>query len=131
MTRGSCLCSKIRYTIDGPLGPIYHCHCVTCRKAQGSAFATVARVKVKNFKFESGKEFLTGYSSSRGKKRYFCSICGSPLYSHVEGQDEYSIRLGVLDDDPLSRPSRHIFVREKAPWYEIKDDIKQFDKWPE
>jgi hypothetical protein len=42
MLSGSCLCGAIRYEIDGKIGPVGHCHCVTCRKAQGGAFVTNA-----------------------------------------------------------------------------------------
>jgi hypothetical protein len=40
------------------------------------------------------------------------------------------VRLGVFDVDPGHRPIRHIFVAEKAPWYDIHDDLPQFDQWP-
>jgi len=130
MIKGSCLCGKVQYVIDGQFGPVSHCHCVSCRKAQGAPFATVARIKIDSFRIEEGEEILSSYNSSPKKKRYFCSNCGAQLHSHMEGQDEYVIRLGTLDDDPGVKPVRHIFVSEKAPWYEIKDDLEQFQTWP-
>jgi hypothetical protein len=36
--------------------------------------------------------------------------------------------VGTLDDDPGVRPSRHIFVGSKAPWYEIGDALPQFEQ---
>jgi hypothetical protein len=38
--------------------------------------------------------------------------------------------MGTLDDDPGLLPSCHVFVRSKAPWYEIKDELPQFDAFP-
>lgn len=41
---GSCLCGEIRYVTDGDIVGINYCHCVQCRKASGTAFATNAVV---------------------------------------------------------------------------------------
>jgi hypothetical protein len=35
------------------------------------------------------------------------------------------VTLGTLVDDPTIRPSAHIFVGSKAPWFEITDDLPQ------
>jgi hypothetical protein len=42
MLTGGCLCGGVRYEITGKIGPVGHCHCITCRKAQGGAFVTNA-----------------------------------------------------------------------------------------
>jgi len=81
---GSCLCGNVKYEIRGDLGDIIHCHCTTCRKAHASAFSSVAPVDVDDFKVTSGSELLKFYESSPGKKRYFCSNCGSQIYAHRE-----------------------------------------------
>ena len=130
MLSGSCFCQKIQYSIAEPLGPISHCHCKSCQKAHAAAFATVARVKSQRFTVNAGKEFLKPYQSSPNKKRYFCSHCGSQIYAHVDGQDEYVVRLGTLDSNPGQKPVRHIFVSEKAPWYDIDKKLDQFNQWP-
>jgi hypothetical protein len=31
-------------------------------------------------------------------------------------------------DDPAIRPTEHIFVGSKAQWFEITDDLPQFDE---
>ena len=38
--------------------------------------------------------------------------------------------LGILDDDPGVRPAEHVFVGEKALWFEITDDFPQHEKLP-
>jgi hypothetical protein len=40
------------------------------------------------------------------------------------------LALGVLDDDPGTRPLCHVFVADKAPWHEIADSLPQFDALP-
>ncbi|MCG8428969.1 MAG: GFA family protein [Chromatiales bacterium] len=131
--RGSCLCGGVQYEITGQLGDITHCHCTTCRKAHGAAFSSVAAVQIKDFNCLEGSEFLKSFQSSPGKRRYFCSNCGSHIYAHREEQEHYVLRLGTLDDDPEVRPVNHIWVSLKAPWYEIAEDaqLPQFSEWPD
>ena len=131
MINGSCLCKEVTFSINEQLGPISHCHCKTCQKAHAAAFATVARVQSKGFKINTGNGMLTTYQSSPNKRRYFCSKCGSQIYSHMDGQEEYVVRLGTFDNDTGQKPTRHIFVSEKAPWYNINDNLTQFDQWPQ
>jgi len=38
--------------------------------------------------------------------------------------------MGTLDDDPRIRPTFHVFVGSKAPWFEITDQLPQFDTFP-
>lgn len=38
-----------------------------------------------------------------------------------------TLPVGTLDDDPASRPARHIFVGSKAPWFEITDTLPRFE----
>jgi hypothetical protein len=33
--------------------------------------------------------------------------------------------MGTLDEDPDTKPSLHIYVGYKAPWFEITDDLPQ------
>ena len=128
MLTGSCLCGRVRYEVHGKLGPVIHCHCVTCRKAQGGAFVTNAPVRKKYLQVVSGQDSVAQYESSPGKMRCFCRNCGSPLWSRRESEpDTLRLRLGALDSDPERRPLAHIWVAEKAPWFQITDDLPQFE----
>jgi hypothetical protein len=40
----------------------------------------------------------------------------------------FEIPAGLLDDDPLLRPERHIFVECKSPWLEISDSLPRITK---
>src|SRR5206468_1112580 len=62
----------------------------------------------------------------------FCRGCGSPLWSRRESEPEIvRIRLGLLDADPGRRPLAHAWVGEKAPWYEITDDLPRSQRGAE
>jgi hypothetical protein len=124
--RGSCLCGRVVYEIRHAPKAMYHCHCGMCRKANGSSLATNAVVLSEEFALVAGREGLSSFESSPGKRRYFCARCGSPIYSHSERTPQIvSVRCGTLDAAPSVRPSRHIHTASKAPWFEICDGLPQ------
>jgi hypothetical protein len=117
---GGCLCGAVRYEASGLSGPIVHCHCRTCRKAHGAAFATTARVARRGFRWTHGAEAVRSYESSPGKRRHFCAQCGSHMMAEWQSEDEVILRLGTLDSDPGARPVAHIWTEQKAPWYDLE-----------
>ncbi len=128
MLRGSCLCGAVRFEIDAELGQIVCCHCSQCRKAQGGAFATNASVPAAAFRLVQGEDRLRAFESSPGKERVFCSVCGSPILSRRSSRpDAVRVRLGTLDSPVSARPSAHIFAGSKADWWEIRDELPQYD----
>ena len=56
-----------------------------------------------------------------------CAGCGSLLYSVVRDGAYVHVALGTVVDAPSVRPNKHIFVRSKAPWFEITDELPQFE----
>lgn len=128
MLTGHCLCGQVRYEIEAKIGPITYCHCTQCRRANGTAFTANAPVRPKNFRIVSGAALITEYESSPSKFRAFCSKCGSPVYSRRTTEpDTVRIRLGTLDGDPGKRAVAHGWVGSKAPWFEITDQLPQFE----
>lgn len=126
MITGQCLCGTVRYQISAAPLAMYHCHCAQCRRASGSSFATNILVKSEHFELTAGADALASFESSPRKRRYFCSCCGSPIFSAAEATPQLrSIRSGTLDADPGLRPSGHIHVGSKSPWFEICDDLPQ------
>ncbi len=124
------MCGQVRYEIRGEMGPITHCHCPSCRKAHASAFSSVAVVQLEDLTVIAGEALLKFYESSPGKRRYFCSNCGSQIYAKREDQDHYVFRMGTIDGDPGARPVQHIFTRYKAAWYKLHDDLPEYLEWP-
>lgn len=124
---GRCLCGAVRYEVHGKPGPVAYCHCRTCRRANGTAFAANAPVRARYLKWISGREGIREYESSPGKMRAFCSQCGSPIYSRtVDDPETFRIRLGTLDGDPGRRAFAHFWVSEKAPWFELTDELPKY-----
>lgn len=126
---GGCLCGKVRYAIGGSLFDADHCHCSMCRRQHGAAFATYANFNPGDFKWLSGKDHVRIYETSAGAGWCFCSECGSSLAGTVNGEIT-TITLGTVEGDPGVRAEAHIFVGSRAQWYEINDDLPQFEERP-
>jgi hypothetical protein len=125
MPTGSCLCRSVAYEVDASSGPIVHCHCRTCRKAHGSAFASIMSVPRDSFRWTKGTELLRAFESSPGKFRYFCSRCGSHMFAERVGQPMVMLRLGCLDTAITDRPRCHIWRSDGAPWFDPKDNLPE------
>jgi hypothetical protein len=129
---GGCLCGRIEYEVSPAPGFVYQCFCGKCRAASGASFVTNLIAESATFHITKGKDDLTAFESSPGKFRHFCSTCGSPIYSQGEKTKHVvSVRCGTLRDDPGLRNAYHAFVASKAPWVEIRDELPQFDEWPD
>lgn len=124
------MCGKVRYELRGAPRVAYYCHCGQCRKQSGSSFATNVVVPRDDFVIVAGQEMLSSFESSPNKRRYFCSGCGSPIYSHGEKyKNIVSVRCGTLDSELPLRPSVHAFVASKANWVEIHDGLPQHPEY--
>lgn len=128
---GSCLCGQVAFQVAGPLSDPLNCHWTMCRKAHGAAFRSRAAIASTSFEWLRGEPLVKIFESSPGECRTFCSNCGSNLVTEFEhNKDVLGLPLGVLDDDPGIRPECHVFVGSKAPWFEITDDLSQWQSLP-
>lgn len=125
MLTGSCLCGAVAYEATRLASPIGNCHCRTCRKAHSAAFSTTARVNRDEFRWTRGEDKLRQFESSPGKLRHFCSVCGSHLMAEWIDRANVILRLGCLDTAIEEQPVIHIWVSEKASWFNIADDLPQ------
>ncbi|WP_028295053.1 GFA family protein [Oceanobacter kriegii] len=126
--KGSCLCGAIHYAVDALFTPIIHCHCNTCRKAHAAPFASTAGVLREHFHWTKGEDKLSLYVSSPGKRRHFCSICGSHLIADRCGQKHVVLRVATLDDDPGVKPEAHIWTEHHVEWLAY-DNLPAFEQW--
>jgi hypothetical protein len=128
MITGKCLCGDVRYEIDGSISPIWLCHCGKCRRSTGSAFHASAVCQPDQFRWVSGETSIREYEDTPGYKTRFCSRCGSPAPSHLPEYGLVFLHAGALNEDTGRRVVHHIFVGSKAPWFEITDELPQYDE---
>lgn len=129
MVKGSCLCGRVRIEIDGPISSIIHCHCSKCRKNSGTAYATNGFINTADFKITAGAEHLAFFEMKPGRKRHFCRVCASPVYSsNSDDPTRLRLRLGIVDSDIEERPISHNFVTSKANWEDLDADLPRYEQ---
>jgi hypothetical protein len=74
--RASCLCGGVKFEISGPLSPPSNCHCSMCRKQQGAAFRSRARIRQSDLKWVQGEDLVRFYGSTSGTFRGFAASAG-------------------------------------------------------
>jgi hypothetical protein len=125
MLAGGCLCGATRYAVADEFIYAANCHCSNCRRATGSAFKPFAGIERHKLVVTKGAENLLVYGDDNGNDTH-CGYCGSPLYSLVRAGAFVHVSMGTLIDAPTIRPTKHIFVGSKAPWFTITDDLPQY-----
>ena len=88
-------------------------------------FATPSADRHHLFVITRGEDTLLVYGDEAGHDAH-CRRCGSLLYSVVRKGAFVHVAMGTLVDDPSIRPTAHIFVGSKAPWFVITDDLPQY-----
>ena len=127
---GGCLCGAVRYEYDGEVGAAGYCHCADCRRVSGSAFGISVRVETAGFRLTQGtpKAFTKPGDSGRLVTRYFCSDCGSPLFTAPPLHPTvYFIKAGSLDDASVVKPNRQAWTRSRVDWAEIDPSIASYE----
>lgn len=126
---GQCLCGAIEFQVRGSLGKVNYCHCLSCRRATGTAFSANAKIRTENFSIEKGAEKLTEFEERRGIRRFFCSVCGSSLYVLLDSEPGLvRPRIGALNGDNELQINAHVWVESKASWFAIEDSLPVFDQ---
>jgi len=127
--RGRCACNAVAYDVSDEFVTAFNCHCSRCRAASGSAFRPWGEIEPEKLSVTKGEDALIfrGDPDARHERR--CGRCFSLLYwTGYEGK--IRVPYGTLIDEPALKPTAHIYVGSKASWYEILDDLPQYDEHP-
>jgi hypothetical protein len=122
-----CQCGAVRYEVADAFLYAANCHCSRCRAATGSAFKSFAGIERKKLEITEGRDTLLVFGEDDLNDTR-CGTCGSLLFSVVRNGDYVHVAMGSLVDAPSVRPTEHIFVASKAPWFEITDDLPQSEE---
>ncbi len=128
---GGCHCGAIRYEADEPPFWTGYCHCRTCQRTTGNAFAIFSDFHRNLFRFTKGKP--KAYQSSPWVELGFCENCGTsltfrylePLIHNKTRLSKITISVGSLDNPEDVKPTMHGYVDEKISWLSIEDDLPQ------
>src|SRR6266550_3628754 len=124
---GKCRCGAVRYEVLDAFLYAANCHCSECRAATGSAFKAFAGIEREKLTITAGLDDIAVFGEEHLNDTR-CGACGSFLFSVVRDGAFVHVAMGSLTEAPTIRPTKHIFVGSKAPWFEITDDLPQFDE---
>jgi hypothetical protein len=128
LLNGRCECRAVSYRVADEFLYAANCHCSNCRAGTGSAFKPFGGIEREKLEVTQGADTLLVWGEDDGNHTR-CGVCGSLLYSVVREGKYVHVALGSLEDEPSIRPTEHIFVGSKAPWYEITDELPQNDEY--
>lgn len=127
---GGCACGTVRFRLtDDPI-VVHCCHCRSCQRESGSAFALNAVIEADNVEVvsEAPERIDTPSDSGKGQAVFRCPVCKVALWSHYAGVGAKAdfIRVGALDDPEAFPPNVHIFTASKQPWVALPTDAEAF-----
>jgi hypothetical protein len=122
---GECRCGAVRYEVLDEFLYAANCHCSECRAATGSAFKPFAGIEREKLTLTAGQGDAAIFGEADANDTR-CGACGCFLFSVVG--ERVHVALGSLVDEPTIQPTHHIFVGSKAPWFEITDDLPQYEE---
>ena len=126
---GSCLCGKVRYTIDGAFDRFYLCHCSHCRKDSGSAHTANLFSSTARLTWLSGQSSVATFRLPGTRHaRNFCAACGSAL--PLANAQMLVVPAGSLDTDMDRAPDGNIFTGSRAAWDRDLQAAPNHDSFP-
>lgn len=130
---GGCRCGGIRYSCDAEPAFQGECYCKECQVATGSSSTVIMAVPSQTLTVTGNtlKTYDDKGGSGKLLRRYFCEVCGTPLYTQSDGLPGMSIiKIGTLDDTSWVQPQMRIWWSEAPAWVKRNDEIPTFDENP-
>jgi hypothetical protein len=99
------------------------CHCLTCQKRSGSAFAIQARFREEDVAIEGRSTSFERVGDDGGRAAFqFCPICGSTVYyraTFMEGA--IAVAIGAFADPAFPAPRVEVYEHRRHPWTRMPD----------
>ena len=123
-----CCCGSLRAEAAGEPTFVGACHCTECQRRTGSPFGVGTLFPKEQVRTEGpSKVYVRGSDSGRKIEIHFCPDCGSQLtYENTHIPEEVHLYAASLADPSLIIPTRHVFVNEQLPWFEVADELPRF-----
>ncbi|KAF8717610.1 hypothetical protein AX14_012107 [Amanita brunnescens Koide BX004] len=114
---GKCLCGGCKVFVDGEprFKGLGLCHCKDCAHSSGAAFACATSVDTGYVRSEgSVKVYSFVNPAGNTVSRWFCSGCGSQLYSQTSARpDHMGVRVGNFEELTKLPVVLEIFTKDR------------------
>jgi hypothetical protein len=129
--KGSCRCGKVGYTTSADPVFVGVCHCKSCQKSTGSAYATVVAVPTAALTVTGiTKRFDDMGDTGQPTHRDFCPECGSTVTQSADVMAGITmLPVGSLDDPASVKPAMQIYCDSAMAWAPIPG-MQSFPKMP-
>lgn len=127
---GRCHCGQITYEAEVDPSKVEICHCSDCQTLSGSAYRTVVPAEAGTFWLLTGepKGYVKVADSGSHRTQWFCSNCGTPIYSAAtDGESSFlGIRVGTIRQRDQLQPKAQYWCRSAQEW---SMDISSMEKF--
>jgi len=129
---GGCACGAVRYEIPGEPMVSNDCQCRDCQRESGTGHGS-------HMSFQRAGVNVTGEAkpwdmvadSGHVKTRFFCHVCGSPVYMTFSAMpDVFTIRAASLDDPARYRPQMVTYGVRGYSWDRLDPALPKFERMP-
>jgi len=98
MAGGSCLCGEVEFELVRSAGRELDCHCVRCRRANGTAHTSNLFLDATKFRWVRGESQVSTYGPPQDWHfgSAFCRLCGSTLPRVVRSVGIVVVPTGTL-----------------------------------
>jgi hypothetical protein len=133
---GACQCGEVRYAITAEPITVYACHCRSCQRQSGAAFALSMIVPRAGLAITRGtaREWLRPpeqAASGTPTLCLFCGACGARLYHLPSRSAEIAVvKPGTLDDTARLAIVGHIWTEDAQPWVAIPPAMVNYPRQP-
>lgn len=125
----SCQCGQLKFEAESDPVLELVCHCRDCQDALQIDFANIAFFKMGESQVE-GELAEKIYLAESGNEtcRQYCVECDTVMFDRSEGfPNMLGVMVSQLQPPYVSRPTCHVFVRDKKIGVAIPDGVKQYE----
>lgn len=130
---GGCACGAVRYRVAVEPIIVHCCHCRSCQRETGSAFALNAVVESAQVVLLQGEPETVPTTGDSGHDQRIvrCPHCRVAVWSHYPGGGDAVrfVRVGTLDSPDALPPDVHIYTASKQTWLALPAGARSYEQF--
>lgn len=129
---GHCHCAAVTYSLVQDTAPtVYACHCTTCQRWSGSAFALHALLPEGALSITGPLAEYSHEHEGHVSKQRFCAVCHTRLFNTTSAAPGLLVlRAGTPAGAADLVPAAHIWTRSKQSWLAVPEGVPSWPKSP-